>query len=217
MRIFVLALLATIFTAPYAYAQGSVVNHWATLEECLSPAADSAPYYIPELRQTRRFNPKAEIRLGLPQESCVELDLPDRLANPDGYAWIKARSGEPHIYERLPGNLSGKILRRDDCENEARRVVPRSTRTAEAAPTLPGPQGLQGPQGPPGIQGPQGPPGNSYSLVVDKPRGPAWWRWQRKSGKAFWTGFTVVGIVCGFKCRYENEAINRTVINIYHR
>lgn len=148
----ILAVLITVFSVPSVEAQG-LVNHWATLEECLSPAADSAPYYIPEIHQARRFNPKTEIFLGLPEESCVDLDLPDRIANSDGYAWIKSRAGEPHIYERLPGNLSGKVLRRADCENNARRVVSRARQAVAGPQGLQGQQGLEGPQGPQGLQG----------------------------------------------------------------
>ncbi len=159
MKALVLALGLMFGVASSLQAQAlapSITNHWATLEECMSPAADSAPYYLPEKLQSLPYNPQTEIVLGLSQESCVDLDVPDRLTTngSGGYAWVKTPAGVPHIY----GRVNGQVLRRGDCNNKARQVVSRARPVVAGVPGL---QGLQGGIGPQGQQGPQGPSGQN--------------------------------------------------------
>lgn len=127
--LFVVAMMAVFYFPKITSTQG-FVDHWATLEECV--AANTAPYYVATKLQNIALE-SGQTLSGLPQDSCVELDVPDRIAlSQDGFAWVKQTAGEPYVF-----SAEGTPVRRGDCRNRARRIVPIPSASASDSVTSP--------------------------------------------------------------------------------
>lgn len=132
--------LALILSGTQLEAQ-RLVDHWATVEECL--AAVDAPFYYPSTRSNKKLGPNEVVR-GVPHASCIEMDLPDRMG---GRGYVKIEAGREGTYN----SQTGKMMTLYACRNEVYKVVP--------IPLPRGHDGKPGPKGDKGDVGPQGLPG----------------------------------------------------------
>ncbi|MBI5139769.1 collagen-like protein [Candidatus Nomurabacteria bacterium] len=177
--VFVLALVLLTTFASTVEAQTPLVDHWKTVEECLSAA--SAPFYYPSILNKRRLA-SGEVVLGPPTGGCLELELPDRLGK---RGFVRIEAGRKLVYNIK----TAKVLRLEECDNTAYSFTPFPPAKGERGEVGPqGPQGIAGPQGPPGQdgkagpQGPQGAPGPAAIPAID------WGRVGRHEKKdGFWT------------------------------
>ncbi len=125
----------------------TVVDHWATLNECLM--AQSAPFYYPTILTQKKLR-EGEVVRGHPTGGCIEMDLPDRMG---GRGFVKIEPGRRFVYDAR----TGKILRLAECNNAVYSETP--FRPIWGIPGLRGPRGFRGVPGPTGPQGPMGPAG----------------------------------------------------------
>lgn len=120
------AFVILVLLAQNVWAQAPT-NHWSSSEEC--NAAVEAPFYFPEIKNCK-IDKKMFVELGLPSDSCVLMDLPDRLAGPTGYGWVKLEKGRRLNYNRKTG-AAASLAECCNAVKEIRAIVP-----VASSPTL---------------------------------------------------------------------------------
>lgn len=108
-------VLLTLFLAlGFSKVEGQIAIHWETVEECI--AATGAPMYYPANPSPKPLGTN-EIVVGLPDPSCVEMDLPEAMG---GRGWVRTETGRRFVANRL----TGQVLRLVECNNNVYDVVP---------------------------------------------------------------------------------------------
>ena len=132
-----LALAGLIVSVNMVTAQDiapSLIDHWATLEQCQAAPSD-APLYRPTPKPGCNLDRKDVVRRGVATPACVLLDVPDRLAAPgnDGYSWTRSGPGQDFFFR-----LNGEVDSLAECCNDVKRIVPlHTTPQLVAAPPTP--------------------------------------------------------------------------------
>lgn len=192
----VLTLLPSLAEAQQSNA---IVDHWATEAECR--ASEHAPFYVPSITSTKALG-KNEVILPHPTGGCFEIELPDRITKgfPDeGWGWIRVERGREVVFH----SKTGKALKIAKCDNRIRRESPFSIpgvspnpfevleETRVVADLNIADQGRRA----------------ASELAADLDRqdrrrgdGPAWWHWERKTGKILWVGVPAAIIATAVVC-----------------
>jgi len=123
--VFLLSLSPVFSEVALGEPQQAQRNYWATEAECL--AVVGAPWYYPEPRKCA-LKPNEDI-VGLPANSCVQMDLPNNLGVGDR-GWVPIEAGRRFVRDKRTGILT----RLEECCNDVQQVVPFPVKVAIVPP-----------------------------------------------------------------------------------
>jgi hypothetical protein len=122
-RVGALIVFLVLFCA-FANAQ-DLTDHWSSVDRCI--AAKDAPFYYPKIVHQQKMLADEKI-LGLSSDSCVKMDLPDRII---GGGFVRIEAGRKMVYS----TKTGAPIRLAECNNKVYEVV--SLTPASTPPATP--------------------------------------------------------------------------------
>ena len=117
MKKLVLAIMAAAIFG-FCVPASAQMDHFETVGSCMAAPKNTLHYFPTFVHQQRLM--ENEVIGGLPQLSCVEMQLPDRLVGKEGRGWVRIGDDRKVIFDKN----TGKPLRLAECNNTIFEVVP---------------------------------------------------------------------------------------------